>query len=129
MRSAAHLEAFLIKQGMLFLHVSNVLGMCRGMRVRSHASYAEAWVSTRQLVWVCEICHHARIYSIMLVKIAYQVYPNNLGKTNLEQGQLQREMECSSKHVLFETSNQRNPGNTLTMHQSTTFCETRSFNK
>ena len=28
-RSAAHLEAFWIKQGMLFLHVSNVLGMCR----------------------------------------------------------------------------------------------------
>ena len=29
---AAHLEGFLIKQGMLFLHVSNVLGMCRACR-------------------------------------------------------------------------------------------------
>ena len=43
MRSAAHLEAFLIKQRMLFfLHISNVLGMCRGMRMRLHASYVEA---------------------------------------------------------------------------------------
>ena len=40
-RSAAHLEAFLIKQGVL-LHVSNVLGVYKGVRVRSHASYAEA---------------------------------------------------------------------------------------
>ena len=37
-RSATPLEAFLIKQGVLFLHFSNVLGVC----VRSHASYAEA---------------------------------------------------------------------------------------
>ena len=44
-RSAARLEAFLIKQGVLFLHVSNVLGVCGGVRVRSHASYAEAWFS------------------------------------------------------------------------------------
>ena len=42
-QSAVHLEAFLIKQGVLFfLHVSNALGMCRGMRLQSHASYAEA---------------------------------------------------------------------------------------
>ena len=39
---AAHLEAFLIKQGVLFLQVSSVLGVCRGMRVWSHASYAKA---------------------------------------------------------------------------------------
>ena len=33
-RSAAHLEAFLIKQGVpFFLHISNVLGVCRGVRV------------------------------------------------------------------------------------------------
>ena len=32
-----------MKQGVLFfLHVSSVLGMCRGVHVRSHASYAEA---------------------------------------------------------------------------------------
>ena len=43
MRSAAHLEPFLIKQGGLFLHVSNVSGMCRGVRMQLHASYAEAW--------------------------------------------------------------------------------------
>ena len=43
MRSATHLETFLIKQSMLFLHVSNVSGMRRGMCMRSHASYAEAW--------------------------------------------------------------------------------------
>ena len=42
MQSAADLEAFLIKQGMFFLHVCNVLGMCGGIRVQSHASYAEA---------------------------------------------------------------------------------------
>ena len=43
MQSATRLEAFLIKQGVLFLHVSNVLGMYGGMHMRSHASYAEAW--------------------------------------------------------------------------------------
>ena len=32
MQSVAHLEAFLIKKGMLFLHVSNILGLCRGDR-------------------------------------------------------------------------------------------------
>ena len=42
-RSAAHLEAFLIIQVVLFLYVSDVLGVCRGVRMRSHASYAEAW--------------------------------------------------------------------------------------
>ena len=42
MRSATRLEAFLIKQGVLFLHVSNVLGVCGDVRVRLHASYAEA---------------------------------------------------------------------------------------
>ena len=41
-RSAAHREAFLVKQGVLFLHISNVLGVFRGVRVRLHASYAEA---------------------------------------------------------------------------------------
>ena len=41
-QSAVHLEAFLIKQRVLFLHVSNALGMCRGMCLQSHASYAEA---------------------------------------------------------------------------------------
>ena len=42
--SAAHLEDFLIKQSVLFFffHVSNVLGVCRGMRMRSLASYAKA---------------------------------------------------------------------------------------
>ena len=43
-QSAAHLKAFLIKQGMHFLHVASVLGMCSGMCVQSHASYAEACV-------------------------------------------------------------------------------------
>ena len=33
MRSAAH--------GMLSLHVSNVLGVCRGVRMQLHTSYAE----------------------------------------------------------------------------------------
>ena len=41
-RSAAHLEPFLIKQGVLFLHVSNVSGVYRGVRLRSHVWYAEA---------------------------------------------------------------------------------------
>ena len=40
-QSAANLEVFLIKQYMLFLHVSNVLGMCRAVHVRLHTSYAE----------------------------------------------------------------------------------------
>ena len=48
-QSAAHLEAFWIKQGVLFLHVSNVLGVCRGVRVRWHASYAEACKKTKIL--------------------------------------------------------------------------------
>ena len=39
-RSAAHLEAFWMKQGVI-LHVSNVLGMCRGACMRSHTSYAK----------------------------------------------------------------------------------------
>ena len=34
-RTAAHLEAFWFKQDVLFLHVSNVLGVCRGVHVRS----------------------------------------------------------------------------------------------
>ena len=42
-QTATHLEAFLIKQGVLFWHVSDVLGMCRGMHVQLHISYAEAW--------------------------------------------------------------------------------------
>ena len=41
-RSAALLETFLIKQDVLFLPVSNVLGVCRGVCVRSHTSCAEA---------------------------------------------------------------------------------------
>ena len=41
LRSATHFEAFLMKQGMLSLHISNVLGMCRGMHVRWQASYAK----------------------------------------------------------------------------------------
>ena len=41
-----HLEAFWIKQGLLFLHIS-VLGACRGMHVQLHASYAEACFSLR----------------------------------------------------------------------------------
>ena len=45
-QSATHLEAFLIKQGMLFLHISNVLGVCRGVRMQLRASYAEAWDAT-----------------------------------------------------------------------------------
>ena len=44
MQSAACLDAFLIKQGMLFFCMSNILGMCRGMCVRLHASYAEACI-------------------------------------------------------------------------------------
>ena len=47
-RSAAHLEAFWMKQDMILLHVSNVLGLCRGVRVRSHASFAKAWIKTCQ---------------------------------------------------------------------------------
>ena len=42
-QSAAHLESYLIKQGMLFLHVSSVLDACRGIHVRLHTSYAEAY--------------------------------------------------------------------------------------
>ena len=42
MQSAAHLEAFLITQGVLFLHISSVLGMCRGICVQLHSSYAKA---------------------------------------------------------------------------------------
>ena len=41
-QSAACLEAFLIKQVVLVLHVSNVLGMCRDKCLLSHASYTEA---------------------------------------------------------------------------------------
>ena len=41
-RSAAHLDAFLSNKAWFFLHVSNVLGVCRGVRVRLYASYAEA---------------------------------------------------------------------------------------
>ena len=41
-RSAGHLEAFWVKQDVLFLHVS-ILRVCRGVRVRSQASCAEAW--------------------------------------------------------------------------------------
>ena len=41
MRSAAHLEAFWVKQDVLFLYVSKVLGVWRDVRVRSHVSYAE----------------------------------------------------------------------------------------
>ena len=48
-RSAAHLEGFSIKRRAFFLHVSNVFGVCRGVRrgvrVQSHASYAESWFS------------------------------------------------------------------------------------
>ena len=44
-RSTTHFEAFWIKQGVLFFCTFlDVLGMCRGMCVRSHASYAEAWL-------------------------------------------------------------------------------------
>ena len=43
MLSAAHFEAFLSQtRRVFFLHVSNVLGVWRGVRVRSHVSYAEA---------------------------------------------------------------------------------------
>ena len=42
MRSAAHLEAFWIKKGVLFLHVFNVLGVCRGVRLWLRALYSEA---------------------------------------------------------------------------------------
>ena len=34
--SATHLEVFWMKQGVLFLHVSNVLGVCRGVHMRWH---------------------------------------------------------------------------------------------
>ena len=44
-KSVAHLEAFWIKQDVI-LHVYNVLGMCRGVRVGLYASYAEAWDGT-----------------------------------------------------------------------------------
>ena len=43
MQSAAHLEAFWIKQCMLFLHLSNVVGMCSGVHMWWHASYAKAF--------------------------------------------------------------------------------------
>ena len=63
-QSAAHLEAFLIKPGIVFLahlvFLAHVLGLCRGVAVQSHASYAEAcihhwrilWNSNRKLTWV-----------------------------------------------------------------------------
>ena len=41
--SAAHLEAFLIKQDMLFLHISNVLGVWWGECMQSLTLYAKAW--------------------------------------------------------------------------------------
>ena len=31
-----------------FWHVSNVLGMCRGVRMRLHTSYAEACINTKE---------------------------------------------------------------------------------
>ena len=37
------LKLFKSKKVCFFLHVSNVLGVCRGVRMQSHASYAEAW--------------------------------------------------------------------------------------
>ena len=36
-RSAAHLKAFWVKKGVLFLHASKVVGVCRGVRVWSYA--------------------------------------------------------------------------------------------
>ena len=48
-QSSAHLEAFLIKQGVLFLHVSDVSVVCRGVCVRLHTSYAEACMCTKNL--------------------------------------------------------------------------------
>ena len=48
--SATPLETFWIKQGMPFLLISNVLDMCRGMHVWSHASYAEAFVALTNLL-------------------------------------------------------------------------------
>ena len=51
-RSAVHLEAFWIKQGVLFLHVCNVLGVCRGVHLRSHASYVEAWIRNINEIWM-----------------------------------------------------------------------------
>ena len=38
--------SFLIKQGVLLLHLSDVLGMYWGVHVRSHASDGEAWFRT-----------------------------------------------------------------------------------
>ena len=38
------LKLFESNKACFFLHVSNVLGVCRGMDVRSHASYAEPCV-------------------------------------------------------------------------------------
>ena len=56
-RSAVHLEAFLIKQGILFFlikqGVSNILGVCRGVCMKSHASYAEAWYIILHWKWFC----------------------------------------------------------------------------
>ena len=41
-RSVTHLEAFWIKQGVLFLHIY-VLGVWRGVHMQLHTSYAKAW--------------------------------------------------------------------------------------
>ena len=53
-RSAVHLEAFF---ACFFLHVSNVLGVYRGVRVRSHVSYAEAWIVISVAKSICPLIY------------------------------------------------------------------------
>ena len=39
------LKLFESNKACFFLHISHVLGMCRGVHVQSHTSYAEACIS------------------------------------------------------------------------------------
>ena len=42
-----------------FSHISNILGMCRGVRVQSHVSYAEACnIETTSFILVFVLCHY-----------------------------------------------------------------------
>ena len=49
-----------------FLHVSNVLGVCRGVRVRSHASYAEAWIFGFEFVYFNIINTYITVYPTVM---------------------------------------------------------------
>ena len=83
-RSAAHLEAFLIKQGMLFLNVSNVLRVCRGVRMRSHVSYTEAWiVNFNTIPYSSKTCLRITVVIVRITVVKVCSYCLNIGQDQL----------------------------------------------